>query len=116
MESFIKLKVWKKAHELVLLIYKLTKKFPSEEKYGLVSQMCRAAVSVPANIAEGNKRKGLKDKRHFQVIAEGSLEELKYYLYLTYDLKYIRQEDGKKAMELAREVGRMLHGLKNSIR
>jgi four helix bundle protein len=116
MESFVNLKVWKKAHELVLLVYKLTKKFPSDERFGLVSQMCRAAVSVPANIAEGNKRKSAKDKKHFQIIAEGSLEELKYYLYLSYDLKYIKQEEGKKAMELAREVGRMLHGLKNSIK
>lgn len=114
MESFRKLKVWKKSHELTLLIYKLTKKFPSEEKFGLVSQMRRAASSVPANIAEGNKRSSNKDQRHFAVIAEGSLEELKYFLFLSFDLDYINKKEGKEAMDLAREVGKMLCGLKKS--
>lgn len=114
MESFRKLKVWQKSHELTLLIYRLTGGFPNEEKFGLVSQMRRAASSIPANIAEGNKRFSIKDQRHFTIIAEGSLEELKYFLFLSFDLKYITKKEGKEAMDLAREVGKMLWGLKKS--
>ena len=68
--------MWKKAHSLVLVIYNITREFPSEERFGLVSQMRRAAVSIPANIAEGFKKQTLKDKSNFYNIAQGSLEEL----------------------------------------
>ena len=77
--TFMQLKVWQDSHALVLDVYKFTASLPAEERYGLVSQMRRAAVSIPANIAEGFKRTGQKDKAHFYNIAQGSLEELRYY-------------------------------------
>jgi len=88
-KDFKDLEVWKKAHYIVLGIYKLTTDYPPEEKYGLVSQMRRAAVSVPSNIAEGFGRRGKKDKIHFYNIAHSSLEELRYQLILSKDLGYL---------------------------
>ncbi len=76
-ERFGQLDVWKSAHALVLDVYKMTRILPVDEKFGLVSQMRRAAVSVPANIAEGFKRRGQADKAHFYNMAEASLEELR---------------------------------------
>ena len=112
-ERFEQLEVWKKAHELVLKIYKITKDFPSEEKFGLVSQMRRAAVSIPANIAEGFKKYGLKDKRNFYNIAQGSLEELRYYLILSKELGYCENTD--EFHELIENIGKMLYRLIKSI-
>lgn len=80
--------VWQKAHQLVLSIYKETRKFPKEELYGLVSQMRRASVSVPANIAEGFRRRTKSEKQRFVTIAHGSLEETRYFLILSKDLGY----------------------------
>lgn len=116
MEGFRRLKVWEKSHSLVTEIYKITKDFPPEEKFGLVSQMRRSAISAPANIAEGSKRLSLKDRRYFYIIAESSLEELKYYLILSFSLKYISAEKGRSIMKLAQETGRMLNGLIKSLR
>jgi four helix bundle protein len=79
---------WQKAHELVLSAYRLTAAFPKEEVFCLTSQMRRAALSVPANIAEGFKKRGRQDKLRFLNIAQGSLEELRYYLIVTADLGY----------------------------
>lgn len=112
-ERFEDLEVWRKAHKLVLAIYKLTRSFPNEEKYGLVSQMRRAAVSIPANIAEGFKKRTLKDKSNFYNIAQGSLEELRYYLILAKDLNDV--EENQECVNLAEEISRMLHGLIRSI-
>jgi len=106
---FRQLKVWQEAHKLVLMVYQVTKEFPSDERFGLVSQMRRAAISVPANIAEGFKRRGIQDKIRFYNIAEGSLEELKYFLILSKDLGYISSNDDLMAQSEA--VGRLLHGL-----
>lgn len=111
--DFIDLSVWQKSHGLTLEIYKLTKFFPREEKFGLVQQMRRATVSIPANIAEGFKRRGIKDKIHFYNIAQGSLQELKYYLILGKDLKYI--DDSQNLWDLTDEIGKMLNGLIKSI-
>ncbi len=111
MEKWRKLKVWQKSHFLVLDIYKITKHYPKEECYCLVSQMRRASISVVANIVEGSKRKTNKDQKHFHVISDTSLEELKYYFILSYELNYITAEQGKELMEKAREIGRMLNGL-----
>jgi four helix bundle protein len=72
--------VWQKAHQLVLAIYKATKTFPKDEMYGIVSQIRRAAVSVPANISEGFRRRTKADKQRFLTIAHGSLEETRYFL------------------------------------
>ena len=107
--SFKDLMVWKKAHTLALNVYKATKNFPTDERFGLISQMRRVAVSVPANIAEGFKKRGKADKANFYNIAQGSMEELRYYFVLSKDLGYIPESDEYIA-ELD-EVGRMLHGL-----
>ncbi|MEE4256334.1 MAG: four helix bundle protein [Bacteroidales bacterium] len=103
--SFRNLKVWAKAHQLVLLIYEATQSFPGDELYGLTSQMRRAAVSVPANIAEGYKRKGQQDKTGFYNIAQASLEELRYFIILSQDLNYNMPKEAEKMSE---EVSRML--------
>jgi four helix bundle protein len=87
-KSFEQLIVWQKAHQLVLEIYRLTDSFPRHEIYGLTSQLRRAAVSTPANIAEGFKKRGRADKARFLNIAQASLEECRYYLILAKDLNY----------------------------
>ncbi len=87
-KSFQDLIVWQKAHQFVLEVYRLTEKFPSSEIYGLTAQLRRAAVSVPANIAEGFKKRGKADKARLMNIAQGSLEECRYYLILAHDLRY----------------------------
>ena len=97
--------MWQKAHAFVLDIYRLTKEFPREETYGLVAQLRRAAVSVPANIAEGFKKRSRTDKARVMNIAEASLEEARYYLRLAKDLGY--KTDPKLAGN-ATEIGRML--------
>jgi four helix bundle protein len=87
-KSFRDLIVWQKAHEFVLRTYELTKQFPREELYCLVPQMRRAAISIPANIAEGFKKRGLADKNRFFSTSQGSLEESRYYLILSEGLGY----------------------------
>jgi four helix bundle protein len=86
--SFRDLLVWRKAHEFVLAVYAFTAGFPKQETYGLALQMRRAAVSIPANIAEGFRRRGKPEKARYMNIAEGSLEESRYYLILAQDLGY----------------------------
>jgi four helix bundle protein len=86
--TFEDLIVWQKAHQFVLEVYQLTADFPKSEIYGLTSQFRRASVSIPANIAEGFKKKGDLDKVRFMNIAQASLEECRYYLILTQDLGY----------------------------
>jgi four helix bundle protein len=112
-ERFEDLEVWQHAHKLVIEVYRLTRDFPGEEKFGLISQMRRAGVSVAANIAEGFKKRGLKDKTNFYNIAQGSLEELRYYFILSKDIGYL--ETNTVAMESLDLVGRMLYGLIHSI-
>jgi four helix bundle protein len=87
-KSFEQLIVWQKAHQFVLGIYRFTADFPKSETYGLTSQFRRASVSIPANIAEGFKKRGRADKVRFLNIAQGSLEECHYYLILAKDLNY----------------------------
>jgi four helix bundle protein len=99
----------KEGHKLVLMVYKITKEFPGEEKFGLVTQMRRASVSIPANIAEGFKRRGIQDKIRFYNTSEGSLEELKYFFILSKDLEYVLPNDDLMAQ--AEKVGRLLYGL-----
>jgi four helix bundle protein len=109
LNNFRDLQVWQEAHQLVLVVYRETKPFPREEIYGLVSQMRRAAVSVPANIAEGFKRMGIPEKIRFYNIAEASLEELKYFVILSTDLGYLA--NGQTILERAETVSKMLYGL-----
>lgn len=104
--SFQDLLVWQKAHQLVVNVYSLTKGFPADERFGLISQMRRAAVSVPVNIAEGFRRQGKADKVRFFNISQGSLEELRYYLLLAKDLHY--QADQDDLIPLLVEVSKML--------
>jgi len=115
MENFRKLQVWSKAHELVLATYKVTEVFPKSEMFCLVSQMRRAGISVVANIVEGSKRKTPKDRQHFLVMSETSLEELKYYFILSESLGYLNKVQVEELTAKAREVGRMLNGLYQSI-
>ena len=104
-KTFEDLLVWKKAHAYVLEIYRITKQFPKSEIFGLTAQMRRAAVSIPANIAEGFKKRTPREKIRILNISQGSLEESRYYLILAEDLDY-----ANTAMFLAKleEVSRML--------
>ena len=112
-QSFQDLLVWQKAHEFVLHVYKMTEQFPDTEKFGLTSQLRRAAISIPANIAEGFKKQGQLDKVRFYNISQGSLEECKYYLILAQDLDYSNTTELTLLLD---EVGRLLSGLIRSIR
>ena len=112
-ESFEQLEVWKEAHQLVLKVYQNVQKLPGDEKFGLISQMRRASVSVPANIAEGFKRRGRADKVHFYNMAQASLEELRYYCILCRDLGFKLEFD--EMLERASQVARMLQGLINAV-
>ena len=91
-QSFKDIYAWQKAHAFVVMVYQTTKDFPSFERYGLCSQFQRAAVSIPANIAEGYRKDGMADKLRFLNIAQGSLEECRYYILLSYDLNYINND------------------------
>ena len=113
-KKFQDLEVWQKAHQLVLEIYRITKGYSQEERFGLVSQMRRAAVSVPANITEGFRKRGIKDKLNFYNIAQASLDELNYYVILSKDLGYIR--DNGHLIRQVEEIAKMLSGLMKSIR
>jgi four helix bundle protein len=104
-ETFKDLIVWQKAHRFVLATYSLTATFPRSEIYCLTSQMRRAAISVPANIAEGFRKRGLGDKTRILNVAQGSLEECRYYLILTQDLGYGTTAEMKSLLE---EVSKLL--------
>ena len=111
-KTFQDLIVWQKAHQFVLGVYNLTSTFPSAEMYGLTSQLRRAAVSVPANIAEGFKKKGKADKVRYLNIAQASLEESRYYLILANDLNYT---DSSQPMSQLVEVSKLLEAYSGSI-
>jgi four helix bundle protein len=110
--TFQDLIVWRKAHEFVLAVYAFTAAFPKQETYGLCSQMRRAAVSVPGNIAVGFRKRGRADKVRFMNTAEGSLEESRYYLILTQDLGYGNTEGLLARLE---EVSRLLNAYSKAI-
>ncbi|MDO8599269.1 MAG: four helix bundle protein [bacterium] len=115
MDKFEQLVVWQKAHALALDVYAISKRFPIEERFGLTSQMRRSVVSVPSNIAEGAERRSLRDRVHFHDMARTSLEELKYQLILSRDLRYVSVEQYERLVAQAREVGKMLRGLDRSL-
>ena len=104
-KTFRDLVVWQKAHRLVLDLYRTSVSFPKDETYGLRLQMRRAAVSVPANIAEGFKRYGVRDKGRFMNIAQSSLEELRYFLILANELRHL---DDAHLMSQVEQVSKML--------
>ena len=101
---------WQKAHDFVLMVYKETKSFPDFEKFGLSSQFQRAAVSIPANIAEGYKKLSRSDKLRFYNIAQGSLEECRYYVLLSRDLGYINEEHYSLLLDIVEETSKLLNG------
>ncbi len=109
---FEDLLVWQKAHDLVLQIYKMTHHFPATEQYGLTAQLRRAAVSVPANIAEGFAKRGALDKARFLNIARGSLGEVHYYLLLARDLDYA---DPAALLDAYDQVARLLSRYTQSV-
>jgi four helix bundle protein len=111
-KTFRDLEVWKKAHQLVLSIYRYSERFPRKEIYCLTPQIRRSAISVPANIAEGFKKRSKLDKIRIKNIAQGSLEEIRYYLILAGDLGY---GDSVALLEETDVVGRMLDGYIASI-
>lgn len=111
MQDFRNLKVWDRAHHLTLDIYKSSSAFPSEEKYGLTSQMRRASVSIGANIAEGCCRKGDCEMGRFLQIAVGSASELEYELLLAKDLSFLKSDEYGRLSSEVTEVKKMLTAL-----
>lgn len=112
MQRFQDLKVWQRSHAMVLEVYRLTRDFPGAERFGLVSQLRRAAASVPTNIAEGSKRQHGPDYARFLNIAEGSLAETEYLVILSGDLGYVPSPQAEQLVKEASEVARMLYALR----
>ena len=110
--TFKDLLVWQKAHQFVLAVYRLSRTFPRSETYGLSSQFRRAAVSIAANIAEGFRKHGKADKLRFFNIAQGSVEESRYYLILAKDLEYGDVSDLTRLLE---EVSKLLEAYSHVI-
>jgi four helix bundle protein len=115
-KHYRELLVWQKSMELAEFCYQVTRSFPREELFGLVSQVRRAAVSVPANIAEGQARGPGKEFAHFLRVARGSLAELETHLLLCRRVGLLSEEHQEAALALADEIGRLLRGLQKSIR
>jgi four helix bundle protein len=114
--SYRQLKVWQLAMKVAAAVYRLTANFPKHELYGLASQMQRAAVSAPSNIAEGNKRESIKEYLHHLSIAAGSLAEVETQLLLAAKLSYGNVQLIEDVLSQAAEVGKMLCGLQRSLR
>jgi len=110
------LEVFKKAHNFVLEIYKITEKFPNEEKYKLVDQLIRASYSITSNIVEGNSRNTTKEYINFLYMSRGSANEVKYFLLLSKDLKYINKDDYFILKEKIETIIKLLNGLINSLK
>lgn len=110
--SFKELEAWKEAHRLVMMVYQRTNNYPKGERFGLVSQWRHAAVSIPANIAEGFGRRTPKELLQ----ANGSLEEVRYYAFLSTELKYLKAADGELIEQQCSTVARLLGGLARSLR
>jgi four helix bundle protein len=110
-KNFTDLIVWKEGHKLVLFVYSLTKKFPKEEVFGLVSQMRRAVVSITSNVVEGFGRKGYREKIQFYYLAQGSLIELTNQIIISKDIKYISENEYDSLITQSENVHRLLQGL-----
>ena len=115
MRDYRKIKAWEASDRLTLNIYEATKRFPKDETYGLRSQMRRAAVSVPANIAEGSGRASNKEYLQYLYIARSSAREVEYYIQLSYNLGYIEDMVRRKLSELTDETLSILYGLIQSV-
>ena len=114
--AFEKLEVWQKSRSLVKIVYRVTKGFPAEERYGLTSQLRRAAVSVSSNIAEGSTRWGKRDKARFYEIAYGSLIEVMNQLIISTDLGFMNEEELDVMKPQIAEISRMLGALYKSVK
>lgn len=113
--DYRKLKVWMQAHQWVLSVYEVSRKFPKDECYGLTSQLRRAAVSVPTNLAEGCGRRSAKDISHFIQIALGSCNESEYLLTLAKDLGYLKLESANDLIEIINSVSRQLRAFQSRV-
>ena len=114
--NFRSIKAWQLADDLVIAIYDATATFPAEERYGLISQIRRAAVSTAANIAEGATRHSHKEYVQFLSIAKGSLAEVEYYLHLSQRLGYLTETQHRQLTEVQGQCGKTLHGLFKAVR
>lgn len=108
--------VWQKSRLLVKEIYKITKNFPEDEKFGLTSQVRRAAISIVSNIAEGHSRNSTKDYIRFVSMAIGSISEVEAQLIVASDLKFIEYKSNEHIFALINEIQKMLHSLRNSLK
>jgi four helix bundle protein len=115
-KGFRDLIVWQKAMNFVVQVYQVTSAFPSDERFGLTSQLRRCAVSIPSNIAEGHGREGTREFLNFLAIAYGSLNEAQTQIMIGERLGYIPADAGTNLLEMAAEVARLLNGLKHSLR
>ena len=115
-KNYKDLKVWQKAVDLVVECYNVTRVFPSEEKYGLTSQIRRAATSIPANIAEGHGRQHTNEFIHFLGIARGSAKELETHLIVSQRIGFLREYDPSPLLMAAEEISKMLTGLQAALR
>jgi four helix bundle protein len=115
MQRFTELKVWQRAHALVLEIYRISAGFPQDERFGVISQLRRAAASIPTNIAEGSRRQGQQEYSRVLNIAQGSAAETEYLLILSRDLGYISPAAFERIVADLDEVARMLHGLRSKV-
>ncbi len=114
-KSFTELNAWQEGHQLVLAIYRLSKSFPQEEKFGLTDQIRRASVSITSNLAEGFSRLGRKEKLQFYRMSLGSLTELQNQLIIARDLEYVTFEEFRKIEDLSVVVSKLLNGLLKSL-
>ena len=112
---FEDLRVWQDALELAVVVHKTTKAFPDDERYGITSQIRRAASSISANIAEGFGRRSLKDKTHFYTMAYGSILEVKNFLHLSFRLEYIEEDPVQSLLDTALSIQKQLNALIRTI-
>ncbi len=115
-QSFKEIYAWQRAHAFVLSVYHATKNFPDYEHFGLTSQFQRSAVSIAANIAEGYRKDGMSDKLRFLNIAQGSLEECRYYILLSYDLNYISLDTYNNMNASIEETSKLLNAYYRGIK
>ncbi|HTU33479.1 MAG TPA: four helix bundle protein [Candidatus Acidoferrum sp.] len=115
MQRFTELRVWQRSHALVVTLYRATTRFPVEERYGLTSQLRRAVLSVPTNIAEGSKRVSRQDYARFLNVAEGSLAETEYLLMVARDLGYLAPKETETHLKELTEIASMLNSLRAKV-
>jgi four helix bundle protein len=116
LKHYRELIVWQKAVELVVVIYRITTKFPHAELYGLTSQIRRAAISIPSNIAEGQGRNTTRDFIHFLSIAHGSLKEMETQVIISQRLGFIEDKETSSIIESTNEIGRLISGLSKALK